>query len=76
VRDQLDVEHAARQADAARPSFSGALAVTALASSQTSSERRARERAFLKAGGDGWLPLALASGWLRARRSSFASLTR
>jgi hypothetical protein len=32
VRDQLDDQHDARQADAARPSFSGALAITALAS--------------------------------------------
>jgi len=62
VRDQLDDEHAARQADAARASAEADRSRSRRSHRSTaSSERRARERAFLKAGGPArcrwrWLP--------------------
>ena len=51
-------------------------AVTRLASAEEREQgARPRGRLLLKAGGDGWMG-RLCFGWLRARRSAFASLTR
>jgi hypothetical protein len=77
VQPCLDDEHAARQADAARANASAeGRMVTRLAVHHDPSKARAHAAVFLEGRRRRLVASALALGWLRARRSSFASLTR
>ena len=72
VPDEPDDQHAARQAHGrARPSFSGALAVTALAS-QHDRQRAPRPRASFLEGRRRWLVAAGSGFWLAKGAEEFA----